>query len=211
MALGAACSSSVSERSDPPDGDRADRRDGKTAPSGQKSKTIAAKPPVSTASKEENPSKGESKPTKEECYAVDTGDKFLLKSQTFPIDFEPFRNSCFVTSHDPEYDDPPLGSEISVYTNGKRVYKFDSRYNPNAATCWVKAVSFQDVTDDRLVDVIVIGQCGAKSGPIQGNEVFINTGTAFYTNVEANDSLEEFTTIKDVANFVRKNKKLFEK
>lgn len=143
------------------------------------------------------------------CLEVDTGDKFLLKPQTFPIDFKPFENSCFVTAYDPEYEDPPLGSEISIYKDGKKVYEFDSRYNPDAATCWVEAVSFEDLTDDGLIDVIVAGKCGAKSGPIQGNEVFINTGKAFYSNIDANDKLEGFSKVKDIANFVRENKQLF--
>ncbi len=143
------------------------------------------------------------------CLDVDTGDKFLLKAQTFPIDFKPFENSCFVTAYDPEYEDPPLGCEISIYRDGKKIYGFDSRYNPDAATCWVEGVSFEDLSGDGLTDIIVAGKCGAKSGPIQGNEVFINTGKEFYTNIEANDRLENFSNLKDIAKFVRKNKQLF--
>ncbi len=147
----------------------------------------------------------------EECRGVDTGDRFLLTSQTFPIDFKPFEKSCFVTTHDPEYDDPPLGSEISIYKDGQQIYKFDSRFNPNAATCWVNAVGFEDVNNDGLTDVIVVGQCGAKSDDILANEVYINTGTGFSTDIGANDQLEQFNKIKDIAEFVRKNKQLFSK
>ena len=63
--------------------------------------------------------------TKKECESVDTGDNALLNAQTFPFDFEPFRNSCFVTSYNPEYDEPPMESEIAIYKGGKKV--FDSR------------------------------------------------------------------------------------
>jgi hypothetical protein len=155
-------------------------------------------------------SETEYKLAKKKCEAIDTGDNILLKSQTFPFDEKPFEGSCFVTEHNAEFDDPPIGSEISIYKDGKRVYRFDSRYNPDSATCYVKAVAFEDLNDDGLMDVIVSGECGAKSGDLIGNEVFINTGNDFYTSTEANDKLEVFTKIKDVADFVRKNKKTFE-
>lgn len=149
-------------------------------------------------------------PTKEECIKVDSGDKLVLESQTFPIDFKPFEGACFVTMHDAEYDDPPLGSEISIFKEGKQVYKFDSRFNPDAATCWVEAVAFEDLNADDLKDVIVVGKCGAKTGELFANEVFINTGKDFYTNISGNDALEQFDKIKDIADFVKKNEKLFE-
>ena len=114
-----------------------------------------------------------------------------------------------MTIHDPENNDPPIGSEIAVYKNGRKIYKFDTRYHSDAATCWVEAVSFQDLNADQLTDIIVVGQCGAKSGPIQGNEVFINTGNAFHTSVSANDKLEKLKKIKDIADFVKKNQTEF--
>lgn len=151
----------------------------------------------------------EYKLAKKKCEQIETGDNILLKSQTFPFDEKPFEGSCFVTEHNPEFDDPPIGSEISIYKDGKRVYRFDSRYNPDSATCYVTGVAFQDLNDDGLTDVIVAGKCGAKSGESIGNEVFINTGKDFYTSTEANDKLEVFTKIKDIADFVRKNKEIF--
>src|SRR6187402_2942352 len=36
------------------------------------------------------------------CQTVDPGEYDIYKKQTFAIDFEPFRDSCFVTSHNPE-------------------------------------------------------------------------------------------------------------
>lgn len=143
------------------------------------------------------------------CEKVNTGDNMILKSQTFAIDFKPFEKSCFVTAHHPEYDDPPLGSVFSIYKNGKEVYKFDSRFHADAATCWVRAVSFQDLNADGLQDIVVIGTCGAKSGQINANEFYANTGTDFKTNTPGNDKLEDFKTVKDVANFVKTNKELY--
>ena len=146
-----------------------------------------------------------------ECHSSDTGDRFVLENQTFPIDFKPFENACFVTSHDPEFDDPPLGSVFSIYKDGKNVYEFDSRFNPDAASCWVEGVAFEDLTDDGLIDIIVVGKCGLKPGETQGNEVFINNGKGFYTVVESNDRLDDVNKIKDIADFVRKNNQLFAK
>ena len=144
-----------------------------------------------------------------ECFAVDTGEKDILESRTFAIDFEPFKGSCFVTAHDAGRTDPPIGSVIAIYRDGKRIYEFNSRYNPNAAGCWVEDVSFQDLTEDGLTDVIVMGMCGAKSGDIRGNEVFVNTGKGFKTDVAANDRLERFQTVEEVVDFVRQNQQLF--
>jgi len=165
--------------------------------------------PVQKPEARERNSKAGEDLSKAACLSVDTGAKVPLKSQTFPIDFEPFQNSCFVTVHDPEKADPPIGSEIAIYKNGQKIYKFDTRYHEDAATCWVEAVSFQDLNADKLTDIIVVGQCGAKSGPIQGNEVFINTGKAFHTSVKANDKLEELDKIEDIAQFVKKNQTEF--
>lgn len=155
------------------------------------------------------PNKESTKVTKKECENVNVGDDMILKSQTFPIDFKPFEGSCFVTKHNPEYDDPPIGSEIAIYKNGEKVYKFDTRYHADAATCWIEAVAFQDLNNDELKDIVVVGKCGAKAGQIQGNEVFANNGKGFDTDVKGNDALEDFKTVKEISNFVKKNQKLF--
>ena len=148
--------------------------------------------------------------TKADCSKVNTDDKTLLESQTFPFDFTPFKGSCFVTKHNSQYDDPPLGTEFSLYNEGNEIYKFDSRFNSNSATCFVEAVAFEDLNKDNLQDIIIVGKCGAKSGELIANEVFMNTGKGtFYTSPQTNDKLEEFTKIKDVSNFVKKNKDIF--
>ena len=143
------------------------------------------------------------------CRKLETGDKAMLAKQTFAFDNPPFRNSCFVTVYDPEFEDPPLGSEIAIYKDGKSIYRFESQYGPDNGPCWVTAVAFRDLNEDGLIDIVVTGKCGATAGSYAANEVFINDGKAFFTNITANDRLESFTRVKEIVDFVRTNKKLF--
>ena len=146
---------------------------------------------------------------KTDCSNIDTGDKTILKSQTFPIDFAPYKNSCFVTVHNPEYTDPPLDSEISIYRNGEEVFNFPGLFNGVTLGCWVEAVSFQDLNGDNLTDIIVVGKCGGKSGPYNENVVYVNTGTTFITNEDANYKLSDFQKIGEISDFVKRNEQLF--
>ncbi|HUF04472.1 MAG TPA: hypothetical protein VMM38_09890 [Aridibacter sp.] len=148
-------------------------------------------------------------PYEEACAGIDPGEKAVLKSQTFPFSHAPFKGACFVTLHEPDFTDPPLGSEIAIYRDGERVYSFYSAYDADSATCWVIAVGFRDIDDDGLTDVIVAGKCGAKSGPIVTNEVHVNTGSGFSTDFRANDRLENFSTINQIADFAKRNRQLF--
>lgn len=143
------------------------------------------------------------------CADLSVGDKAVLKSQTFPFDHRPFERSCFVTLFDPDFPDPPLGSEIAIFRNGEPVYRFESQFGPDSATCWVIAVGFRDLNGDSLTDIIIVGKCGAKSGAYNANEVFINTGLGFDTNDLVNEKLEDFTTVEDIADFVKKNQQFF--
>lgn len=143
------------------------------------------------------------------CQAVEVGDYEVYKKQTFAIDFEPFRNSCFVTSHNPEYDDPPMESEFAIYKNGKKMFDFPSQFNGVKFGCWVDAVAFQDLNDDKLTDVIVIGKCQAKMGDYNENSVYINTGKTFTTREDANTQLSEKKTVKDVVDLVKDNRSMF--
>ncbi|MBA2380016.1 MAG: hypothetical protein H0V76_10640 [Blastocatellia bacterium] len=149
------------------------------------------------------------KTARELCFLTDTGDDVVLKTQTFAIDFAPFEDSCFVTAHNPEFDDPPMESSIAIYQKDKKVFDFPGQFNGAEFGCWVDAVSFQDVTGDGLVDVIVIGKCSARAAAYNENVVYINNGKGFETNEEANLKASELKTIKEVADFVRKNKQLF--
>jgi hypothetical protein len=147
--------------------------------------------------------------TKRDCESVDTGDNALLKSQTFPFNFEPFRNSCFITSYNPEYDDPPMESEIAIYKNGKKIFDFPGQFNGVLTGCWIDAVSFQDLNSDGLTDVITVGKCSAKTAPYNENVFYVNTGKAFVTDETANYELADFKKAADIADFVKRNQKLF--
>lgn len=147
--------------------------------------------------------------TKKDCETTDTGDNALLKSQTFPVTFEPFKNTCFVTSYNPEYDDPPMESEIAIYRGNKRVFEFPGQFNGVNTGCWVEAVSFQDLNADALTDIIVVGKCSAKSAPYNENVVYRNTGKAFVTNESENYELAELKKAGEIADFVKRNQQLF--
>ncbi len=143
------------------------------------------------------------------CQTVDTGEYDIYKKQTFAIDFEPFRNSCFVTSHNPEFDDPPMESHFDIYKNGKKVFDFPSQFNGVNFGCWIDAVSFQDLNADKLNDVIVVSKCQAKSSEFNENSVYMNDGKKFTTREDANTQLGEFKTVKQVVDFIGENKAMF--
>lgn len=147
--------------------------------------------------------------TKAECLSVDTGDNVVFKSQTFAVDFEPFKGSCFVTAHNPEYDDPPLESEMAIYRDGKKIFTFPSQFNGVTFGCWVEAVSFQDLNADSLTDIIVVGKCSAKSAPYNENMVYVNTGKSFTTKEDGNYRLADLGKVKEIADFVKENKQIF--
>lgn len=156
--------------------------------------------------KKEETSKTSEKP---DCLNVKIKGKELDKKQTFAFDYEPFKNACFVTAHDPEFDDPPLDSEFFIYRDGKEVYKFPNQFNGVATGCWAEAVAFEDLNEDGLTDVIIAGMCSAKSAPYSENMVYVNKGNEFSTNEDANYTLEKFKKIKDIADFVKRNKEQF--
>jgi len=144
-----------------------------------------------------------------DCTSVDVGEKKVLKAQTFPIDFEPFRGGCFVTSHNPEYQGSPMESEYAIYQEGKKVFDFPEQFNQTGFGCWVDAVAFQDLDADGLTDVIMVGKCSGKSQTYNENMVYVNNGSEFTTDLDANYKLNDFTKAKDVANFVKNNRKIF--
>ncbi len=131
----------------------------------------------------------------------------LDKKQTFPVDFAPFNGSCFATFHEPDFDDPPLGEKFYIYKNGKEIFEFPEQNQ--AATYTVKAVAFEDLNGDNLIDIIVVGSVGEKSGSVYSNQVFTNTSQDFYTDRDANMKLDDFTKISEIKNFVKKNKDIF--
>ena len=144
-----------------------------------------------------------------ECQSVEAGDNVVLKSQTFAIDFEPFRGSCFVTAHNPEFDEPPMESEMAIYQDGKNILQLPGQFNGVTFGCWVDGVSFQDLNDDNLTDVIVVGKCSAKNEAYNENMVYVNTGKTLTTNADANARIADLKRIKDVADFVKENREMF--
>jgi hypothetical protein len=144
-----------------------------------------------------------------DCLSIDVSPKKILKAQTFPVDFEPFRGGCFVTSHNPEYQGSPMESEYAIYQDGKKAFDFPQQFNQTGFGCWVDAVSFQDLNADALTDVIVVGKCSGKEKTYNENMVYVNNGSEFTTDLEANYKLNDFTKAKDIANFAKNNQKLF--
>jgi hypothetical protein len=139
------------------------------------------------------------------CQEIDTGDTDILKSQTFAINFEPFLDSCFVTTHNPELDDPPIESEIAIYRDNKRVFDFPDQFLKRSTLCWVRAVGFEDLNNDGLVDIIVVGKCQAKMGDYNEHAVYANTGKGFTTDDGANSEIYELDSVRAIADHVRKN------
>jgi hypothetical protein len=144
-----------------------------------------------------------------ECLKVKVAGKKIDEKQTFAFDYEPFKNACFVTAHEPEYDDPPLNSEFFIYRDGKEIYKFPNQFNGVTTGCWAEGVAFQDLNEDGLTDVIIAGLCSAKTAPYSENMVYVNKGKGFATREDANYTLEKFKKIKDIADFVKRNKEQF--
>ena len=169
----------------------------------------AARPPARAAGSRVDAGALGSKAARELCYETDTGDFPVLRSQTFALEFEPFKGTCFVTVHNPEYDDPPMESEFAIYRGNKRIYEFPEPFNGVTAGCWVEAVAFQDLNGDGLIDIIVVGKCPAKTAPYQENMVYANTGKGFSTNLDANYRLSEMKTVRAVADHVRDNQIAF--
>jgi hypothetical protein len=151
----------------------------------------------------------EIKTTKADCLRVDAGDNAILAAQTFPVDFAPFANSCFVTSYNPEYDDPPMESEFAIYQDGKKIFDFPNRFNGVEFGCWVEGVQFEDLNADNLKDIVVAGKCSAKTAPYNENMVYVNTGNEFTTDENANLKLNDFKKIKEITDFARKNQQIF--
>ena len=99
--------------------------------------------------------------------------------------------------------------ESAIYRNGKKVFDFPNRFNGVNMGCWVEGVSFQDLNADKRSDVIVIGKCSGKSATYNENSVYINDGQGFTTRDDANMALGEFSTIRQVADFVKEKRSMF--
>jgi hypothetical protein len=147
--------------------------------------------------------------SKADCLNIETGDEVIQKTQTFPVDFKPFAGGCFVTTYNPEYDDPPLESKFGIYKDEQFVFDFPDQFNGVSFGCWVEAVAFEDLNDDQLIDIIVVGKCSGKSAPNNENMLYRNTGRDFTTDTAANAKLADLKRSKDIAEFVKNNKQTF--
>lgn len=178
-----------------------------SAPTQAANQSAANNTPPSNAAEETPVSQIET--SRNSCYEIDTGDNVVLRKQTFLIDFEPFRGACFVTSYNPEFDEPPMESEIAIYSEGKKIFDFPDQFNGAKFGCWIDAISFQDLNFDGLTDIIVVGKCSAKSAAYNENTVYVNTGGGFTTTTNANFELGDFSSVKEISDFVKANQKLF--
>ncbi len=186
----------------------------KTADS--KAENSNAKTPANEANKpvsnENTSAKETSAPDKSACLTAKMDGKKLIANQTFVFDYEPFQKSCFVTFANKEdmldEKDVPRGSSFYIFKDGKQVYKFDDAFDGSSA-CWVEGVGFEDLNGDKKTDVIIAGKClGAKSG-YSMNAIYANSNDKFKTNNTANQQLEDFTTIKQISDFVKKDSSKF--
>jgi hypothetical protein len=143
------------------------------------------------------------------CMTVDAGKRAVQKSQTFVIDFEPFKGSCFVTTYNPEYGDSHMESAYDIYKGGKKIFSFPGQFNGSTFGCWVDAAAFQDLNHDGLTDVIVAGKCAAKQADYNENMVYMNTGKTFTTREDGNNQLGDLKTIKEITDFVEDNQQIF--
>ncbi|MEP6848837.1 MAG: hypothetical protein ABI999_08260 [Acidobacteriota bacterium] len=144
------------------------------------------------------------------CMTTNVGGKRAVqKSQTFAVDFEPFKGSCFVTSYNPEYGDSHMETALEIYKQGKKLFSFPGQFNGSTFGCWADAVAFQDLNRDGLTDVIVVGKCAAKQSDYNENMVYMNTGKAFVTREDGNNKLADLTSVKEITNFVQDNQQIF--
>ena len=162
--------------------------------------------------KESDSAKQTSTLDKSACLTAKIEGKKLIPNQTFVFDNEPFPQSCFVTFADKEDmlddKDVPRGSTFYIFKDGKQIYQFDDAFDGQPA-CWVEGVGFEDLNDDKKVDVIIAGKCLAAKNSFAVNAVYANANGKFKTDKTANQELENFTTIKQISDFVKKNSSQF--
>jgi hypothetical protein len=149
--------------------------------------------------------------TKSGCDDLKRTGMKLLKTQTYPIDFEPFEKSCFVTFYGAEFDNPPLGAQYYIYRDGKEIFNFPEQFNGGNILCRVEDVSFEDLNKDNLKDIIIVGKCGAKADAYNENMVYFNTGKTFRINKDANMDLMDFSKAGEVKKYVEQHESSFAK
>jgi hypothetical protein len=196
------CSFNVGTTSDP----------GKAVSNSNTSKPAASN--TSNAGTSAPPSKPAATPEKASaaCREQKLDGKVFIKSQTFPIDFKPYEGSCFVTFAEKEdmvdEKDVPRGSTFYIYKDNKQLAELPDAFGGSTA-CWIEGVSFKDLNGDGLTDIVLAGSCLGAKASFPSNAVYVNTGSEFQTDDEANSKLENLKSVKEIESFVKSNVKLF--
>ncbi len=163
-------------------------------------------------SKETVTKKTESTGDQAACLNAKIEGKRLIANQTFVFDFEPFKKSCFVTFGSKEdmldEKDVPRGSTFYIYKDGKQIYQFEDAFDGQPA-CWVEGVGFEDLNNDGKTEVIIAGSCLGAKNSYPMNAVYLNIRDDFKTVSTSNSTLENFKTIKQISDFVKKNNNKF--
>jgi hypothetical protein len=183
------------------------------APNQNASNTTTQKPdekaqPASTVTTPKN----EPKPAAVNCPPVKRAGKRQIKSQSFPFNFKPFTNACFVTFASVEEmldeKDVPRGSTFHIYQDGESVLDLPDAFDGQTA-CWIEGVAFKDLNGDGLTDIVLAGSCLGAKNSYPSNAIYVNNGEDFTTNAEANQKLENFKKLSEIEAFVKKNQGLF--
>lgn len=178
----------------------------------QNSNSNSNSKPAETAKTETSPAAAAAATTKQDCSSFSMPGKVFVAKQSFPFDHAPYQGSCFVTfaSKDDMVDekDVPRGSRFYIYRDGKQMFEFPDAFGGQEA-CWVEAVSFKDLNGDKETDIAIAGRCLGAKDSYPTNAIYVNVGKGYITNEEANANLDEFKTIKQIEDYVIKNKKEF--
>jgi hypothetical protein len=149
---------------------------------------------------------------KSACLTAKIAGKRLIANQTFVFDYEPFKESCFVTFASKEdmldEKDVPRGSTFYIFKDGKQIYDFEDAFDGQPA-CWVEGVGFEDLNGDGKTEVIIAGKCLAAKDSYPVNAIYENYQDDFHTYPSQNETLDNFTTIKQISDFAKKNPKEF--
>ncbi len=183
------------------------------------SESKIANAPVNTVNQSEKSATNESKTEKTNkttdksaCLNAKIEGKKLIADQTFVFDYEPFPKSCFVTFANKadmlDDKDVPRGSTFYIFKDGKQVYDFEDAFDGQPA-CWVEGVGFEDLNGDGKTEVIIAGSCLAAKDSYPANAVYLNLNDDFRTFSSSNQTLDEFKTVKQISEFVKKNNNKF--
>ncbi len=149
---------------------------------------------------------------KQACLSAKIEGKKLIADQTFVFDFEPFPKSCFVTFANKEDmlddTDVPRGSTFHIYKDGEIIYDFEDAFDGQSA-CWVEGVGFEDLNGDGRKEVIIAGSCLSAKDSYPANALYQNINDDFRTYANQNENLNNLKTVRQIVDYVKKNKDKF--